>query len=546
MSDAREVVQPRWKRRATEIAEAIGGSSSSDVDKQTFREAMFGSSAADPSFDIIQAFKQALYGTSTEQLAAGYQYVHSMMEVLERAHPLSHNAGGGHQVIHHLGPLAGKLNIMPTYQHGASAVQHVGILGAVPGAGTNYNDIPISTLNPLNVQGTVNIGSFPHDSTNAPVPLKVHVDQLPRYTNGNTKPVPIMSGSNLAGAVQELRVREQNLTGTPGNGIKTTETAPVTSVSVSGTVGVNNHPAPVTTVSVDNHPTPVTTVSVDNHPTPVTTVSVDNHPTTTTITGSVAVQPALDANNVAIPLSVTETNPVSGGGGGTTTGVQQVKIVGDETYGIIMTKTYRDPNVSSTVSYPYSSFGFGKGVSAWQTKVQNAASPNWARSSDGWTIRVNGVDIFNQDISLDLRNAMSGTIGLGSPNYNTATLQSSFPYQIPVDSQATVDKYHGRKVTLSTRANVWIVEPFAEKVRHTGYVTGVSDPPNNHLWTITLDDGNVMHEQSIWNNNTSPDGTNTSTRGNYYGARVVLYEGSQTDNHSHNDQLWIVVGIDDA
>ena len=31
MTDAREVVQPRWKRRATEIADAIGGGTTSSV-----------------------------------------------------------------------------------------------------------------------------------------------------------------------------------------------------------------------------------------------------------------------------------------------------------------------------------------------------------------------------------------------------------------------------------------------------------------------------------------------------------------------------------
>lgn len=333
MSDAREVVQPRWKRRATEIADAIGGGTSSvTLSSQSIN-------------DMKQAFKEALYGTSAEQLAAGYQYCNSMMEVNLRSHPLSYAQQGGHLLVNtsshpvdpgRFKPIAVTGNTLGLTGLPANStslpVQLMGIDQSTGLVNPSLAGTPALRVNVMNqnaiqtsVAGHVQVKTAvdPSNSSNV-FPLRVEVDQLPRYTNGNTKPVPIMSGSNFAGAVQELKVREQNLAGTAGNGIKTTETAPVTSVSVSGTVAVNNHPPAVTTVSVDNHPTPVTTVSVDNHP------------TTTTITGSVAVQPALDANNVAIPLSVTETNPVSGGGG-TTTGVQEVKIVGDETYGIIMT-----------------------------------------------------------------------------------------------------------------------------------------------------------------------------------------------------------------
>ncbi len=528
MSDAREVVQPRWKRRATEIADAIGGGTSSvTLSSQSIN-------------DMKQAFKEALYGTSAEQLAAGYQYCNSMMEVNLRSHPLSHMQQGGHLLVNtsshpsdpgRFKPIAVTGNTLGLTGLPANStslpVQLMGIDASTGLVNPSLGGTPALRVNVMNqnaiqttVAGHVQVKSAidPANSSNI-IPMRVEVDQLPRYTNGNTKPVPIMSGSNFAGAVQELKVREQNLAGTAGNGIKITETAPVTSVSVSGTVGVNNHPTPVTTVSVDNHPTPVTTVSVDNHPTPVTTVSVDNHPTSTTITGSVAIQPALDANNVAIPLSVTETNPVSGGGGGTTTGVQQVKIVGDETYGIIMSKTapIRVSGVTQNSTAPYICDQKGAvgglpvnngGLTQFNYLVSNGDPYN-----TGWIIRVNGVDIYNQDI----------TYGLSGPG----TTQNNLIHLAPSSqTQSIIDKYHGRKVTLSSVANVWILEPIRKL--ETGYIVDRQNPASAGLgttnnFTITTDDNVTYKYQRVYDGPTGFLPYTVSSAAKYYGSRVVRF-----------------------
>ena len=536
MSDAREIVQPRWKRRATEIADAIGGGTSSvTLSSQSI-------------IDIKQAFKEALYGTSEEQLAAGYQYCNSMMEVNLRSHPLSHMQQGGHLLVNtsdhpsdpgRFKPIAVTGNTLGLTGLPANAtalpVQLMGIDASTGLVNPSLAGTPALRVNVMNqnaiqtsVAGHVQVKPAvdPSNSNNI-FPLRVEVDQLPRYTNGNTKPVPIMSGSNFAGSVQELKVREQNLAGTAGNGIKITETAPVTSVSVSGTVAVNNHPPAVTTVSVDNHPTPVTTVSVDNHP------------TTTTITGTVAVQPALDANNVAIPLSVTETNPVSGGGGG---GVQQVKIVGDETYGIIMTKIAQ---TTATRLSQYASVDYGT-VGRTQNYQPNLSIANGDNLNTGWIIRSNGVDIYHQDITLGIVDD-SGTVDLNLIQIPVTTTV--------VNGQLTVDKYHGRKVTLSSVANVWIVEPGqdfvqdvniaaqAANLRVSEYPTTYQNPAQ--FGTVTASSGAGLGAHTV----TRSDGTVTSSEnvhfnGSWYnvvpiGSTVV--SGSVTGTNGH----WSVIQMDE-
>ena len=499
MSDAREVVQPRWKRRATEIADAIGGGTSSvTLSSQSIN-------------DMKQAFKEALYGTSAEQLAAGYQYCNSMMEVNLRSHPLSYAQQGGHLLVNtsshpsdpgRFKPIAvtgNTLGITGLPANSTSLPVHLMGIDQSTGlvnpslAGTpalrvnvmNQNAIQTSVAGHVQVKPAVD----PSNSNNI-FPLRVEVDELPRYTNGNTKPVPIMSGSNFAGAVQELKVREQNLAGTVGNGIKTTETAPVTSVSVSGTVAVS------------------------------------------TITGSVAVQPALDANNVAIPLSVTETNPVSGGG--TTTGVQQVKIVGDETYGIIMTKNFYDAfNVGGLVNFSpgdYNSAGFGLGAYTGSTAQQNQTLS--ANYSDGWTIRVNGVDIHNQDITHGLR----GTIPVpftsmtGNSSQRNAQQASTYPLFIQIDSQAIADKYHGRKVTLSSVANVWIVDP--EPIGDIGNIIwAIGANTDINKWSIVIDGEQSPYTYYVRH----PNGASatTSERGALAGHKV----------HRYNSVTWQLMQI---
>lgn len=478
MSDARDVVQPRWKRRATEIAEAIGGGGSSSVTLDI------------NSINAIKdAFKEALYGTSAEQLATFGAYVSNMGKVNQYSHPLSWEAAGHTLVNSVSGPNQGKFNDIPvTFPSNSTALPVIikdidhssGLvnpsLGGTPALRVNLmNSNAIQTT----VTGHVQVKSAidPANSSNI-IPMNVNIDRLPIYTNGNTKPVPIMSGSNFAGAVQELKVREQNLNGASG-GIKITETTPVTSVSVGGTVNVGNHP------------TPVTTVSVDNHPTPVTTVSVDNHPTSTTITGIVPVDiQQINGTNVnGTSISVTETNPVSGGGG-TTTGVQNVKIVGDETTGIIMTKIYpygpntSNGNFSSTEMYvgqSYGAHGVSTGLQTFniQQSVQQLGpgyNPVGGDINTGWIIRSNGVDIYNQDITL-------GIVAHAGSNATPTTYANI----IEITGQDVIDKYHGRKVTLSSVANVWIVEPDEqhEQVYNEGHIHWASGyPSTTNQWDI--------------------------------------------------------------
>ena len=280
--------------------------------------------------------------------------------------------------------------------------------------------------------------------------------------------------------------------------------------------------APVTTVAVSNHPTSTTitgTVAVTETP-PVTTVAVNNHPTTTEVTLP------LDANGVPIPMKVTETHPVYG------TNVQEVKIVGDETYGIIMSTTFYGTSTPYNIG-DYTTIGFGKGASLWQTNVQGVQAPGGPASgpqhTDGWTIRVNGVDIPNQDISFHLRGSNHvPPQTLSNPNYNNATLASLYPRLIQADSQATIDKYRGRKVTLSSVANVWIVHPLddvsdilvsAQSLKGTVHWTS-----SNNDYTI-IDDNGVQHNAVVYKNKALQ---NHSQMSSIVGLRVVRTATSST------------------
>ena len=574
MSDARVVVQPRWKRRATEIAEAIGGSSggvsSVSLDSNTITE-------------LSQAIADAIDLKT--------------LDINIRQYDNDFVSSAGIPIRTGTGPVSG----------GFLPLRVVTDIGDVVDTNVKqFNDVEVDTRG-LPVQAGRSI------SNNTLVPLVVNcptTNNFPGGTGGTggTSLTQQQFETAMDNALANASVAVQPALDANNVAIPlfVTETAPVTSSDVTlvrlgkytnGTYGPGLSPSihlPITgdvncrqdqgsltpwiiSSGIQGHPTlgqwGNTTVAT-TETVPVTTVSVDNHPT------SVAVQPALDANNVAIPLSVTETNPVSGGGSGSTTfpstmdvnivkfgggatispslylpviesapvtavavnnlpTVQDVKIVGDTTTGIIMSKSYW----VSGIAADYTSVGFGLGASAYQTDVQNGVSPNNNLYSDGWTIRVNGVDIFNQDISNDLRNGNHVPAQtLSNPNYNNATLATLYPRLIQADSQPTIDKYHGRKVTLSSVwPNIWIVEPLSG-FKNTGYVSGAS----GSKWTITVDDGTIKYYQDLWNNNTSPSGTNSSDRSHYYGARVVLYEGTSTDTHSDVDQLWVVIGIDDA
>jgi len=296
-------------------------------------------------------------------------------------------------------------------------------------------------------------------------PLAVDITRI-RGTNVATSVNGVGSHFPIATYTSALNVTETNPVSGSGGGTSLTQQQVETAM--------DNALANATGISVTES-SPVNTVSVNNHPTPVTTVSVDNHPTSTTITGTV---------------SVTETNPVSGGGGGggggtsltqlqvetamgnalanatgisvtETVPVTAVKITGDDSYGIIMSKNYFNTN---NQSQDYDCRGMGLGAFSGYNSIQGP-KPNGGISvtSDGWTIRCNGIDIHNQDITIGLRGTTpTPTPDTGSiPSFISSA--ASHPLLIPIFSQQVLDKYHGRKVTRSGFANIWIIEPVVKE-----------------------------------------------------------------------------------
>jgi len=457
MTDAREVVQPRWKRRATEIADAIGGGTTSSVklDGTPQNSNTVDSLAAAiagalqlVTLDVnIKTYDNVNYGTAGMPIQQGYSAVTG--------------------------------NRLPF---------HVAQQGSVDVNLQEYMGASIGTANPIDINfakyGNTSVGSLgnglPVIHVGQTGPLPINITQY-AGTNIGTTGIPIKQGQGaVTGNIIPFKVAEQNtvpvdiqqINGTNiiGTSISVTESNPVS----GGTVNFPSTMAVTGTVSVDNHPS---TISVTG------TVGVNNHPTTTTISGTVPVTLPVDANNVTLPLAVTETNPVSGGGG-TTTGVQNVKIVGDETSGIIMSKTF-----SSVGDYSCLAFGLGA-----HTQYYNTPGTQGATNTFGWTIRVNGVDIINQDITLDLR----GTTPTPLTNpMNQGQVAAQQPRLINIDSQATVDKYHGRKVTLSSVANVWIIEPLESDIKEGLYIKGTaihgtSGSNTIDIWTV-IDENGVKH-----------------------------------------------------
>ena len=579
MSDAREIVQPRWKRRATEIAEAIGGNSggvsSVSLDPNTID--LLSQAIADAIdlkvLDInIKQYDDGLVSSSglpirtgTGPVSGGFLPLRVVTDVGDkldinvkeyndvsvdtRGLPVQAGRTTTNNTLVPLVVNCPTVNNFPTGGTGGTSLTSSQVEAAMSNAITttlkNPNfplGVDITRIRGTNVATSVN-------GVGAHFPIATY-----------TSPLSVTGGSTLTGTV-DVNIKEYDGTAVDTTGLPFkqgwaagTNSREIILVAEQNTVNVNLAPAlgsnALTAIPVTISGTVATTETA-----PVTTVSVDNHPTSTTVTGTV---------------SVTETNPVSGGGGGggglnitdTTTAfknalygvgattnitvheqvetamdsalanatgisvtesapVTAVKITGDETYGIIMSKTYYVSG--NTVDYDYQSIGYGLGVSSANTAKQGIYSSVWTQ---GWIIRVNGVDIQNQDIS----HGLWGASPIQNNHPGNLTLAQAYPWYIPADSQSTIDKYHGRKVTLSSVANVWIVEPLLDTVvvqadkDQFGYI-GASYVPAGYQnmggWQI-MQDGVLLLNQYVYN-----DGLwrNSAHHASMIGAKVIRNNG---------------------
>ncbi len=501
MSDAREIVQPRWKRRATEIAEAIGGNStgvssvSLDPNTITLLSQAIANEIDLKVLDInIKAYDDGLVSsaglpirTGTGPVTGGFLPLRVVTDIGDKVDINVREFNDVSVDSRGLPVQAGRTTSTNAL---VPLVVNCPTVNNFPSGGSGGTTTFPSTMD-VNI---VKFGGGPNISASAHLPITGSVNCS--QNTGSLRPWIVSTG-----------VQGSNTLGQWGNTtLSVTETNPVSGSALTGTVDVNIKEYDGTAVNTTGLPfkqgwAPGTNsreiirvaeqniVSVDLASglgsTGLTAIPVTVSGTVATTETSpvttVSVQPALDTNNVAIPLAVTETNPVSGGGGGgtsltqqqvetamgnalanatgisvtetaPTTGVQDVKIVGDQTTGIIMSKTapIRVSGVTQNSTAPYICDQKGAvgglpvnngGLTQFNYLVSNGDPYN-----TGWIIRVNGVDIYNQDI----------TYGLSGPG----TTQNNLIHLAPSSqTQSIIDKYHGRKVTLSSVANVWIVEP---------------------------------------------------------------------------------------
>jgi len=551
MSDAREIVQPRWKRRATEIAEAIGGNtsgvSSVSLDSNTITEL---SQAIADAIDLkvldinIRKYDDNFVSSSGIPIRTGVGVASGQFM------PLRVRTEAGDKVDVNIKQFndvdvdsrgvpvqAGRTttnNTLVPLVVNCPTINNFPTGGGAGGGGLNITDTTTAFQDALygvgvtaankNLIHSVEVGTSNAINTtlrNPNFPLPVDLTRI-RGTNVATSPAGV--GSHLPIV-------------TYSSALSVTETNPV-----SGSGGGTSLTQQQVETAMDNALANATGISV-TETTPVNAVAVNNHPTSTSITGTV---------------SVTETNPVSGGGGaGTSLTQQQVetamgnalanatgisvtasipstvstKLVGDETYGIIMSKTYYVSG--NTVDHDYQSISYGLGVSSYNSAKQGIFGSVYTH---GWIIRVNGFDIHNQDISFGLR----GATPIQNNQPGNLTTAQAYPWYIPVDSQATVDKYHARKVTLSAVANVWIVEPFTpdDDVEYLGTIVWSSTTGIQ----INADDGTHYTDQIAFTSSViGPTQTwinHSNWSNNYAGLRV-----SKSPQHGANSWLFISVGI---
>lgn len=582
MSDAREVVQPRWKRRATEIASAIGGGTPS-VTVELLSDAI---ATALQSINLnvnIQQYAGTNVGSTGIPIKQGVGHVTGNTLPFKVETPS--NGSLAVDITKYLGVSIGTANPMDINlaKFGNTAVASLG---------NGLPTVNVGQSAPIDV----NIKKYAGTDVGAPgipikqgsgiasgnvVPIEVSIKEFPKYPNNTTKPIPITAGFDAQGTTIPVVVNCETTNNFPsGGGTVSFPTVMDVNITKFGG-GTNIASSQYLPVTVNNHPTEIAVknaVDANNNNAIIPLSSTETAPIT-----QLAVSPAYDNTvtpAVKIPFSVTETNPVSGGSGGglnitdTTTAfknalygsgattnttvheavetamddalvnaagisvtetapVTAVKITGDETYGIIMSKNapIRSAGNVTNSTAPYLSEYWGLVGGLAVNQITHLVS-NGDAYNTGWIIRVNGVDVYNQDI----------TYGISTNNNN---LISAGPSNV---AQTVIDTYHGRKVTLSSTANVWILEPeiraHQEPLGTIQWETAGSTSGSEYRFTIMDDDGieytnqafytaHVMND-SFWNNHWP---TTWSTH--FAGVRVV-----RTPHHGTN--RWQMVAYLDS
>jgi len=401
MSDAREIVQPRWKRRATEIAEAIGGNStgvssvSLDLNTITLLSEAIANEIALKTLNInIKAYDDDLVSSAGLPIRTGTA-------------PVS----GGFLPLRVVTDIGDKVDINVR----------------------EFNDVSVDSRGlPVQAGRTT--------TTNALVPLVVNcptVNNFPTGGSGGTTTFPSTMDVNIVkfgGGPNISASAHLPITGSVNCSQDTGSLRPwivSTGVQGSNTLGQWGN----TTLSV-----------TETNP-----VSGGGGGGGTSLTQQQVETAMGNALANAIGISVTESSPVTA-----------VKIVGDETYGIIMSKTYFN---TANQHQDYDCRGMGLGAYAGYNMVQGIPNSQAAPTTDGWTIRCNGVDVPNQDITLGLRGTTPSPTpiqaGVSSPSFNASS--QTHPLLIPIFDQEVLDKYSGRKVIPSGFANIWIVEPLVQE-----------------------------------------------------------------------------------
>ena len=445
MSDAREIVQPRWKRRATEIAEAIGGGNPS-VTVELLSDA------------IATALQTVTLNVNINQFDGNSITANGIPVNVSDTIDFSNHPGA-------LGGVTPRTIPVDIEQYANDPVSSKGLpVQAGRTAGTN-------ALVPLvvNCQTTNNFPTGTGGTVTFPTIMDVNVKRfgggpnisasqnLPVAINGNSGPVSVTQHTGSSSDAWIVK------TGT------STTAFGLTTVNTTGGATLPSTMAITLPVDANNNTLPLA-------------VSVDNHPTSTTITGNV---------------SVTETSPVI-----PVTGTIMTK---NYPAGITAAQlSYLDPNSSSyfpqyagNIESQYLAEGFGhNGIIANQpiptgqsigAITGTTTHITWSAGmtapwSSGWTIQINGTDIKNQDITFGIVNN-----GLNPPNNRF----------IEVDSQATIDQHHGRKVTLSSVSNVWIIEPVDTTALDTAKGIDVSLANKS---VITDFPNDLRYGKVIWHN----------------------------------------------
>jgi hypothetical protein len=484
------VVQPRWKRRADEIADAIGDELSVTVlapveignDVRIHSDSITAlSNSISASLPTAAQIAAAIWSQSNRSVTTDALKASDLnIDVTRKLRVISEGFIGV-DITHVDGDPIASGAAVPILTVGNDTVAITGSVSTDIGNITvpvSVGNVTVPVANTNNVTVPVNVGT-------AAVPIKATVSGIPQNSVGNNVLVPVN---------------------------------PTHSVTVP--VSVGNVTVPLTnpnnvTVPVANTTNVTVPVSVGAATVPAYVPAGLSVPTS--VSNSLSV-PVVNSNNITIPVSAS--------------GTLDVKIVGDETHGIIMTKTYSTngyPDVPGpTPTGDYLGFGYGLGVGLNLTQHRGVNGLGESFPTSGWIIMVNGTEVPNQDITTDFRGDIP--VPLFSTSISTINQlnarAASYPRFIQIDSQATVDKYHGRKVTLSSVANVWIVEPSEDpRLRNFGTIHWAAGPDDQvSEWDVIIDTGeSTGYTQYIRDH----DGglLTTSERTTHSGARVHRHAG---------------------